>query len=135
MYVADYGECFPMADCWSGSLLPYMPGAHALDCPRSTYGYGFAYNRDLNALGVDDARGLNGHLWGDLRAPGELVALYDSSLHGPNRSGLGEDLPDPPRHPDGNHFAFADGHAGASRGEPRFQVEWKPNPPAAPNAR
>lgn len=79
---------------------------------------GHALNRSLSALGVDGRR------WDDLRAPGELVALYDSSRLGPNRSGTGEEACDPPRPPDGNQSDLADGHVAAPGTRPRYQVEW-----------
>ncbi|HEY3298557.1 MAG TPA: hypothetical protein VGK34_07870 [Armatimonadota bacterium] len=100
MYCADHGGTFPKAQSWNDDLLPYTKTSSAFFCPR-------VWSKSRPTYAINGAvSGINEK---DVPKPDILISLFDS-IPGKNLSGGPELLPAPPRHMNGENFAFADGH-------------------------
>src|SRR5436190_2034246 len=66
--------------------------------------------------------------WARVKEPATTVALFESNLHTPNASGTVAAVAKPPRHGDGNNYAFVDGHIKLHTTPPSFgpDVSQKP---------
>lgn len=112
MYAQDHDETLPDADRWMDQLEPYIENEALLKCPAALdLEYGYAMNAELS-----------GQELADVKSPADTVLFFDSTLDTRNASGTGDSLPAPPRHPEGNAFAFADGHVTAAAGVPNFDL-------------
>ncbi|MCW3097886.1 MAG: hypothetical protein JWL77_3504 [Chthonomonadaceae bacterium] len=105
MYQEDYDGRFPPASQWMDVTLSYVKDKNVYRCPDlhssqpTDYGHGF--NASLSLQPREK-----------YKAPEKVIMLYDSSdlrwnANAPGRTGAAN----PPRHPTGDSFGFADGHA------------------------
>ncbi len=115
MYAQDFDEYFPPANKWCDVLEPYVRNESLFHCPAVPFDqYGYAFNKNLAGLSRED-----------IQFPAQTVVFFESTLGTRNATGTGESLPDPPRHPEGNIFGFADGHVQQIM-DPETYVIWKP---------
>ena len=114
MYLVDYDDQFPEADGWVEALADYIGDESVLKCPEDDSEARCSYG--MNAA-------LSGRSVGELENPAEIVVFYETASPGDNPVGGAEDVVDPPRHPNGNSYGFADGHAAVSEEAPSFEVE------------
>ncbi len=113
-YLEEHGDRFPEAEGWAGDLEPYVDGLESFKCPRD----------DTDALasyGMNAA--LSGKSLAELDDPASVVVLYETASPGMCPSGGAADVVSPARHPDGNHYLFADGHVELLEEAPSFEVE------------
>lgn len=103
MYASDYDERFPIADRWSWALHPYCRNVAIHHCPSDEEPYSYAVNYKLSRQPMSK-----------VTYPGTTVLLFESDLGLPNawddEEYPGTSLCDPPRHNEGNNYAFVDGH-------------------------
>lgn len=115
MYAEDNDQRLPLASNWSDALEPYAKSRYTFECPEAhRRGPGYAYNRRLRSRAVDDIE--------DQEA---TVMLFESDL-GWNAAGGRGLLPARPRHRDGDHYAFVDGHVAWVRRGEEARLGWRP---------
>jgi prepilin-type processing-associated H-X9-DG protein len=119
-YADDHDGVLPRADTWVQDLQPYLESAELLKCPRAP---------DL-VIGYAMNRALSGDRLADIRDPENTPLFFESELRGPSPAGGLADIA-PPRHGDGNHFAFADGEVAFVTPPHDFATmgEWEAMPP------
>lgn len=101
MYSEDYDQTLP-TDTWQKALLPYVKQTSYFDCPavvRNGGTDGYAINQSLA-----------GTLTSHVEKPEDAPFIFDSDVPGPNAEALINDLPNPPRHAEGNTVGYLDGH-------------------------
>jgi len=113
MYVEDNEGRFPEADRWVEALAEYL-NDESLKCPEDD-------SEALCSYGMNAA--LSGRSVGELENPAEIVVFFETATPGDNPVGGAEDVVSPPRHPNGNSYGFADGHAVTLMEAPSFEVE------------
>jgi prepilin-type processing-associated H-X9-DG protein len=102
MFAQDYSQHLPNAAAWMDSLDPYLRSAKTLlHCPSDI---GHEYSYALNSA-------VAGKSIGSFDDPVNTVLLFESNSGRKNASDPMTSLCDPPRHGNGNNFAFLDGHA------------------------
>jgi prepilin-type processing-associated H-X9-DG protein len=99
MYCQDYDERMPPAAEWCTVVDPYLRNRDLFRCPSAPTPYGYAFNRNLDRVGL-----------AQLRRPAATVLVFESSAARPNATDTGQSLCRPARHPQGNNFAYTDGH-------------------------
>jgi prepilin-type processing-associated H-X9-DG protein len=103
MFATDHQERLPNAEGWMSSLEPYLrEGAmkSLLHCPSDKeHEYSYALNS-----------GAAGRPLGEFDDPGNTVLLFESNSGRLNAADPVASLCDPPRHGNGNNFAYVDGH-------------------------
>ena len=114
MYLEDYDGRFPEADGWVEALAEYVGDESVLKCPEDDSEARCSYG--MNAA-------LSGRTLGEIEAPEATVVFYETASPGDNPVGGAEDVVDPPRHPNGNSYGFADAPAVVSEEAPSFEVE------------
>jgi len=112
MYVADYDDRYPPVGKWCDVLSPYMPDRSIDSCPANPSEYSYAINLNLDGR---RSAGLQGWF--------TTVTFFESSAGRPNAADAGDTLCDPPRHAEGNNYAYADGHVAPALGPQSFTVE------------
>lgn len=114
MYVGDHDEKFPSAANWCTACWGHIErrDAEMIECPASAEPYAYAFNAYLSGR----------HL-GAVADPADTVMFFESSLGVKDAADHGESLCDPPRHPDGNNFAYVDGHTSARTTPQRFGLD------------
>ena len=114
MYLADNKDRFPEADGWVEALAEYIRNESVLKCPEDDSEAACSYG--MNAA-------LSGKSVGDLENPAAVVMFYETASPGDSPAGGAEDVVSPPRHPNGNSYGFADGHANTLMETPGFEVK------------
>ncbi len=123
MYVTDY-ERVPDPRAWSDLLMPHVMNPDTFRCsqaPKLRCAYAF----NDGAAGADEKL---------LRSPegARLVTIFESD-RGWNAHGGRELLPTKPRHFDGDHYGFLDGHAQwFKRGDTSVPMQWQVAAPGRP---
>ncbi|MCJ7752300.1 MAG: hypothetical protein MUQ65_14640, partial [Armatimonadetes bacterium] len=114
MYLTDYEGRFPEADGWVEALTEYIRDESVLKCPEddSEASCSYGMNAALSGKTLDEIGDASG-----------VVVFFETASPGDNPVGGAEDVVSPPRHPTGNSYGFADGHASASVEVPGFEVE------------
>ncbi len=113
-YVEEHGDQFPDADRWVQELAPYVDDEEILKCSRDD-------TDALSSYGMNAA--LSGKSLAELDDPASVVVLYETASPGMCPSGGAADVVPLGRHPDGNHYLFADGHVELLEEVPSFEVE------------
>jgi hypothetical protein len=123
MYVTDYDRV-PDPRAWSDQLVEYIKNLDTYRCPQAPdLRCAYAFND-----GAADAT--NASLEGPTAR--YLVTIFESD-RGWNAHGGPELLPAVPRHLDGEHFAFLDGHAlWVKRGDATVPLQWQLGSAAPP---
>jgi hypothetical protein len=107
LYAQDWDGYLPSAALWMDAIYPYERGWSVFHCPAVAKSpptaSGYAFNSSLSQQSLSK-----------LKSPGTVPMVYDSddlsrNAHATGRIGLCA----PPRHPEGNHIVFANGHAQA----------------------
>jgi prepilin-type processing-associated H-X9-DG protein len=111
MYCQDYDERLPMSHNWTDATYAYVRNQSLHYCPSAPSQYGYAYNANLG-----------GREMVKIRAPAELVALFESTAGRANAADGGTSLARPGRHSGGDNIGFVDGH-----------VKWMRDTSIAPN--
>jgi len=101
MYSQDADDRLPLTQNWNDEIYPYTKNSLIFMCPSED-------NKKEPSYGMNGA--LRGTILPAVAYPDLTVILFDS-IHGKNRRGGRELLPDPPRHNNGHNVAFLDGHA------------------------
>ena len=112
MYVADYDDRYPPVGKWCDVLYPYMPDRSIGSCPADPSEYSYALNLNLD-----------GRTSSELQAWYTTVTFFESSAGRPGAADAGGTLCDPPRHAEGNNYAYADGHVAPAREPQSLTVE------------
>ena len=115
IYASDWDNYLPPADKWCDALYPYVKNERIFRClalPLDEYGY--AFNKNLDGISL-----------ADVEFPAQTVLFFESTLGTRNAADTGKSLPDPPRHPEGNIYGFADGHVVQMK-YPESFVLWEP---------
>ena len=113
MYQQDYDERMPPAKRWMDASYPYIKSDNVFHCSvyssqnRQNYGYGF--NSTLSQLSSTQIAGKN-------LSRVSTPMLFESGKLGRNEYDPVQSVINPPRHHDGNNFAYLDGHAKYKRG-------------------
>jgi prepilin-type processing-associated H-X9-DG protein len=113
-YLDEHGDRFPNAEAWTEDLEPYVDSLESFKCPKDD-------TDALSSYGMNAA--LSGKSLAELDDPASVVVLYETASPGDSPSGGPADVVSPARHPDGNHYLFADGHVELLEGAPSFEVE------------
>jgi len=92
MYARDHSEHLPSVENWPAAILPYVKNEQVFVCPTDREGSKLSYAMPWTLSGASLA---------DIAKPAERPLLYDADTSG----GFA------PRHNDGGHVAFCDGHA------------------------
>jgi len=101
MFAEDHQQRLPNAEDWMGSIVPYVRDAKALlHCPSDS---GHEYSYALNSAAA-------GRPLGEFDDPGNTVLLFESNSGRLNAADPITSLCDPPRHGNGNNFAYVDMH-------------------------
>lgn len=109
MYLQDWDDRLPAADCWSSGLSAYAKKPDVWYCPlRAPQTHSYALNRRLAGLSIRDEQ-----IWG-------CVLLFESSTARKNAADEGQSLLSPGLHDGGNYFLFADGRVEWRKGRPSF---------------
>jgi len=107
---SDYDQNLPQADKWMDQTKAYMKSQDILRCPGAPeLEYGYAFNKALDKMNLKK-----------IRNPSTVVLVFSSKLGTRNAAGGPEAVADPPRFPQGNVYAFCDGHAEIRRDVPNF---------------
>ncbi len=120
MYAQDYDERFPPPSKWHSGTNPYVRNEGVFQCLSDSkfVQSSYAMNRNLGSLAMLD-----------ITRPAETVMNFESGLHIYNafdlKGDVGASLAHPSRHPNGNNFAFADGHVKAFDRSPE-RAWWTP---------
>jgi len=103
MHALRHQGALPDGESWADTLVRYklIPGEDVLHCPKAPGRYGYAMNSRLGGANCER-----------LAEPAERVLLFESTSDLRNAHDSLESVPDPPRHPRGNHYIFVDGHGG-----------------------
>jgi len=119
-YLADHDNQYPPADRWVREIRRYLEDVSVLKCPEDTSEglSSYAMNAALSGLSPDE-----------VAEPEWTVLLYETAHPGVNPSGGPDDVPDSPRHVDGNNFAFVDGSVAAFAPDDEEQPVWRPEEP------
>jgi len=102
MYTQDYDEVFPVQN-WQTNIEPYVKKGDLFNCP--------AYVKKGKTGGYAISDVLLGAKSQDIHAPALEPAIFDANVDAPNATASINDLPNPPRHPQGNVIGYVDGHA------------------------
>ena len=114
MYTQDHEGRFPEAEGWVAALAEYIGDESVLKCPEDDSEGRCSYG--MNAA-------LSGRSVEELENPAEIVVFLETASPGDSPVGGAEDVVSPPRHPTGNSYGFADGHAHTLMEAPSFEVE------------
>jgi prepilin-type processing-associated H-X9-DG protein len=99
MFAQDHNETLPNANTWADDLQPYCSSSDLLRCPSDTHEFSYAMNSQLS-----------GKKLGDIADPTKTVIFFESSAGVNNASDPMTSVCKPPRHGNGNNFAYVDGH-------------------------
>lgn len=116
-YLEDHENRYPSAESWVAALRPYVEDENGFKCPEETSDRFCSYG--MNAA-------LSGASPDDVADPASTVLFYETAHPGENPSGGADDVVTPPRHVDGNNFAFVDGGIGAYGDEDKGELTWSP---------
>ena len=101
IYADDGDGRLPNAATWMDDIRPYIKAEALYHCPTDEqHQYGYAFNSELSGVNLKD-----------IEDAANTVLLFESTSGRWNAADPVTSLPDPPRHGDGNNFAYADGHA------------------------
>jgi hypothetical protein len=122
MYANASDDKLPDPDLWLDQIRPFLTSTATMHCLKDPVsGVSYAMNRNLA-----------GKRLRQIANPGQTVMFLESTLHGVNPADKGESWPKPPRHPEGNVVAYADGSVRVAAFKPHFEVkEGPPTPPGA----
>jgi prepilin-type processing-associated H-X9-DG protein len=116
-YLEDHENRYPSADGWVAALRPYVEDENGFKCPEDT-------SDGLSSYGMNAA--LSGVSPDEVADPTTTVLFYETAHPGENPSGGADDVVTPPRHVDGNNFAFVDGSVGAYGEDEMEELTWSP---------
>jgi hypothetical protein len=93
----------PPAESWCDALVAgkFIRDERLLHCPKAQGAYGYAMNSRFGGAEYET-----------IRDPTQHVFLFESTTDLRNAHDRLQSVPDPPRHPRGNHFIYVDGHGG-----------------------
>ena len=118
-YVQDWDERLPPAQRWADAInerhLQRDVMSQVFRCPKSLFPFGYAFNAFLDSVPVSQVDSL-----------AETVLLFECDASSLNTFGDQTNLPQRPRHLDGDIYAFVDGHAKWMRRSNAFNLRWKP---------
>ena len=98
-HARDHGELLPASSTWCDAVTAYLPHRDLLIClARRDLPCGYAFNVYLGQIRPSQ-----------VLEPAHTVLVFESDM-GWNAAGGRNLLPDQPRHFDGDHYGFADGH-------------------------
>jgi hypothetical protein len=116
-YLEDHGNRYPSADAWVAAVRAYVEDENGFKCPEDT-------SDGFSSYGMNAA--LSGVSPDEVADPATTVLFYETAHPGENPSGGADDVVTPPRHVDGNNFAFVDGGIGAYGEEDKGELTWSP---------
>lgn len=99
MFAQDHNDTLPNASTWSDDIQPYCKSTDILRCPSDTNEYSYAMNSKLSGKKI-----------GAITDPTTTVLFFESSAGVRNAADPMTSVCKPPRHGDGNDFAYVDGH-------------------------
>ncbi len=118
-YVQDWDEWLPPAQQWGDVISErYLQRDIVLQvfrCPKSSSPFGYAFNISLDSMSISQIGYLS-----------ETVLLFECDAFSLNAFGDQTNLPQRPRHLEGDIYAFVDGHAKWIRRSNAFNLRWKP---------
>lgn len=128
MFATDYDR-FPDAKTWVDDLQEYVGDESVYKCPQDKSGARSSYgmNAAMSKMPVTK-----------IKNPVATVVFYETAHPGDCPSGGAKDVVTPLRHPEGNSYGFADGHASRLKTTPSFTVataKQQPKPKAKPKAK
>ncbi len=110
MYAQDHDMHLPDAATWMDDLMPYLRNPGLYHCPAAPHlEYGYAMNASLS-----------GRSLAEVTEEALVVIAFDCDSGTRNAAGGADAVADPPRHGDGNNYAFVDGHCKWSSARPSF---------------
>ena len=99
MFAQDHNDALPNANTWSDDIRPYCASPDILRCPSDTNEYSYAMNSKVSGKKI-----------GDIVDPATTILFFESSTGVRNAADPMTSVCKPPRHGDGNNFAYVDGH-------------------------
>jgi hypothetical protein len=118
-YAQDWDERLPPARQWANVISERYLKREAMPqvfrCPKSPSPFGYAFNISLDTLPISQ-----------IDYPSETVLLFECDASSLNTFGDQTNLPQRPRHLDGDIYAFVDGHAKWMRRSNAPKLHWKP---------
>lgn len=114
MCAIDNDDRLPDAKKWCEQVAIYLdPDDFVLQCPANELAIGYEMNANLGEVEMSL-----------IMEPQRTVLFYESDSGTTNGHGAGQSLPNPSRHPDGNAFAFADGHVEVLSSGEQQNIKW-----------
>jgi len=118
-YAQDWDERLPPAQRWADAInerhLQRDVMSQVFRCPKSSFPFGYAFNAFLDSVPISQVDSL-----------AETVLLFECDSSSPNAFGDQTNLPQRPRHLEGDIYAFVDGHAKWIRRSNVSYLRWKP---------
>jgi hypothetical protein len=118
-YAQDWDERLPPARRWVDAIserhLKRDDIPQIFRCPKSSSPFSYAFNISLDRVSILQ-----------VGYPSETVLLFECDASSLNAFGDQPDLPQRPRHLEGDIYAFVDGHAKWIRRSNVFNLRWKP---------
>jgi len=111
VFANDHNGALPDASRWVEEITPYLSNPQVLRCPEDHSGAKCSY-----AMNAE----LSGKKLSEVPQPEFTVLIFETAHPGDSPSGGPGQVAGPPRHSEGNCFAFADGHAKIYKETPPF---------------
>ncbi len=118
VYAQDWDEHFPPRQKWMDAAKTHLPPeelSQVFTCPSAYSPFGYAFNSALGSLP-----------WEQISDPTGTVMLFECDAAKPNIHGGLRNLPQIPRHSEGDNYGFTDGHTKWKRRIFANSLRWKP---------